>query len=72
MHIEYTFRVEKHEKNMRSEMTPMVYCSKCGKENEDDVTFCAGCGAELYPERGRRRRRIEKSFWREKNGLEGN
>ncbi|MCW3981105.1 MAG: zinc-ribbon domain-containing protein [Candidatus Bathyarchaeota archaeon] len=25
----------------------MVYCSKCGSKNEDDVEFCAQCGASL-------------------------
>jgi len=25
----------------------MVYCSKCGKKNEDDAEFCAKCGASL-------------------------
>jgi len=25
----------------------MVYCSKCGKKNEDDAEFCAKCGAAL-------------------------
>ncbi|MDH7517213.1 MAG: PspC domain-containing protein [Candidatus Thermoplasmatota archaeon] len=25
----------------------MVYCSKCGKENEDDAEFCSKCGNKL-------------------------
>ena len=25
----------------------MVYCSKCGKKNEDDADFCNKCGASL-------------------------
>lgn len=25
----------------------MVYCSKCGKKNEDDAEFCNKCGASL-------------------------
>ena len=25
----------------------MVYCSKCGKKNEDDAEFCSKCGAPL-------------------------
>ena len=25
----------------------MVYCSKCGKKNEDDDEFCGKCGAPL-------------------------
>ena len=27
----------------------MVYCDKCGKQNEDGVKFCINCGANLYP-----------------------
>ncbi len=25
----------------------MVYCSKCGKNNEDDAEYCNQCGASL-------------------------
>ncbi len=25
----------------------MVYCSKCGKQMDDNATFCSGCGAPL-------------------------
>jgi hypothetical protein len=25
----------------------MVYCAKCGKQNDDDATFCKNCGASL-------------------------
>jgi hypothetical protein len=25
----------------------MVYCSKCGKKNEEDAEFCSKCGASL-------------------------
>ena len=25
----------------------MVYCSKCGRKNEDDARFCSGCAAPL-------------------------
>ena len=25
----------------------MVYCSKCGKQNEDDAEFCVDCGIAL-------------------------
>ena len=25
----------------------MVYCSKCGKKNEDDAEFCSKCGTSL-------------------------
>lgn len=34
----------------------MVYCSKCGKKNEDDAEFCASCGAALYPKERREQR----------------
>jgi len=41
----------------------MVYCSKCGKQNEEGAEFCVDCGAALntvtgekrWDERGRRR-----------------
>jgi len=41
----------------------MVYCSKCGKKNEDDAEFCVSCGTALYPEARREKRedtRLEK------------
>ena len=25
----------------------MVYCTKCGAQNEDEVAFCASCGASM-------------------------
>ena len=25
----------------------MVYCPKCGLKNQDDVSYCASCGANL-------------------------
>lgn len=28
----------------------MVYCSKCGKQNEEGAEFCVDCGAALYAE----------------------
>lgn len=28
----------------------MKYCSKCGKENQDNTTFCSACGAPLNAE----------------------
>ncbi|MCK5626287.1 hypothetical protein KAI11_05470, partial [Candidatus Bathyarchaeota archaeon] len=46
----------------------MVYCSKCGKQNEDDVESYVDCGAALYPERSaqkrdfRKRRREDECF----------
>ncbi len=41
----------------------MVYCSKCGKQNDEGAEFCVDCGAALsavtgekgWGERGRRR-----------------
>ena len=29
----------------------MVYCSKCGENNEEGSEFCVKCGASLYPGR---------------------
>jgi len=29
----------------------MVYCSKCGKENEDDASNCTSCGESLTGDR---------------------
>ena len=29
----------------------MVYCTKCGAENEDDANVCVSCGASLYAPR---------------------
>lgn len=34
----------------------MVYCSKCGTQNEEEAKFCVKCGAELYPEKPREKR----------------
>jgi len=25
----------------------MTYCPKCGKQNEEDATYCNSCGASL-------------------------
>ncbi len=33
----------------------MVFCTKCGKENEDSAGFCTSCGAALQLRRGRER-----------------
>jgi hypothetical protein len=30
----------------------MVYCSKCGTDNEDDARFCRKCGHDLLPHLG--------------------
>ena len=29
----------------------MVFCTKCGKENEENAGFCTNCGAALQPRR---------------------
>jgi len=34
----------------------MVYCPKCGTNNEEDAKFCVKCGAALYPEKPKERR----------------
>ena len=34
----------------------MVYCSKCGTNNEEGTQFCTNCGASLYPGIGGRGR----------------
>ncbi len=34
----------------------MVYCSKCGSNNEEGAEFCAKCGASLQLSRYERRR----------------
>jgi len=34
----------------------MVYCPKCGTQNEEDAKFCVKCRAELYPEKPREKR----------------
>jgi len=38
----------------------MVYCTKCGKKNEDDVEFCVECGVAIHPERSSRRRDVRE------------
>ena len=38
----------------------MVYCAKCGKQNEDNVEFCVDCGAAIYIERRGRKRDIRE------------
>jgi uncharacterized membrane protein YvbJ len=42
----------------------MVYCPKCGTQNEDTAEFCIKCGANLqtgtYASRLRERRRAER------------
>ena len=34
----------------------MVYCTKCGVKNSDEVKICTECGASLYTESGSARR----------------
>ena len=41
---------------LQTEVILMVYCSKCGKQNENDVEFCADCGVALNPERSGQKR----------------
>jgi len=36
------------------EIISMVYCTKCGKQNEDDVIFCIDCGFAINPEKKKR------------------
>ena len=31
----------------------MVYCSKCGKKNDDDAEFCKKCGKPLKKQKSR-------------------
>ena len=42
------------------EIMVMVYCAKCGKQNEDNVEFCVDCGAAIYLERRGRKRDIRE------------
>jgi len=46
----------------------LVYCSKCGTKNEEDVIFCVECGANLTgpPTRRSERGRREKEEKQEK------
>ena len=37
------------------EILVMVYCTNCGKQNEDSAEFCVDCGTSIYPEVSRRR-----------------
>ena len=34
----------------------MVYCTKCGKKNENDAEFCVDCGAALFSEKNEQKR----------------
>ncbi len=48
----------------------MVYCSKCGAENEEDATVCKECGASLRRPSRRvyRRRRDEDNCFGSRGG----
>ncbi len=49
----------------------MVYCTKCGAKNEDDVDVCAKCGAPLKEfSRERRRRPRNDCFGRRERHME--
>ena len=41
----------------------MVYCTKCGTENEDDATTCINCGASLKPQAYIHRRARDENDW---------
>ena len=32
----------------------MVYCTKCGKQNEENVMFCSDCGFAVHPDNKKR------------------
>jgi len=38
-------------------VTVLVYCTKCGTENEEDADVCTNCGASIHPPAYRSRRR---------------
>ncbi len=40
----------------------MVYCTKCGTENEEDAEVCKNCGASLRPPAYRTSRRRDWDF----------
>ena len=42
----------------------MVYCTKCGANNQEDAKHCAKCGAPLYAgeSEGRRKERRDECF----------
>lgn len=49
----------------------MVYCSKCGAENEEDSTVCKDCGVSLRrtPARVYRRRRDDDLCFGSRGGM---
>jgi hypothetical protein len=56
--------INKSSQNPKLEMPIMVYCPKCGTQNEDTAEFCVKCGANLqtgtYASRRYERRRAEQ------------
>jgi uncharacterized membrane protein YvbJ len=47
----------------------LVYCPKCGTQNEDDLEVCVNCGASLYMTR-REARRAKRAARRRERGVE--
>jgi ribosomal protein L40E len=43
-------------------VSDMVYCTKCGAENEEDAVECKSCGAPLRPPSYRTYRRREEDW----------
>jgi uncharacterized membrane protein YvbJ len=43
----------------------MVYCTKCGTKNEEDVEYCIKCGASLWVSREKRLERRAKEWGEE-------
>jgi uncharacterized membrane protein YvbJ len=43
-------------------VTALVYCTKCGTENEEDAEVCKNCGASLRPPAYRTSRRRDWDF----------
>jgi uncharacterized membrane protein YvbJ len=42
----------------------MVYCTKCGTKNEEDVKYCTKCGANLVVSREKKLERRAEEFGR--------
>jgi uncharacterized membrane protein YvbJ len=57
-----TLLTKRHKPRLRGDFR-MVYCTKCGTQNEDTAEFCVKCGANLqtgtYASRRYERRRME-------------
>jgi uncharacterized membrane protein YvbJ len=43
-------------------VTALVYCTKCGTENEEDAEVCKNCGASLRPPAYRTSRRRDWDY----------